>query len=99
MKKAKKRLSRLWDVLKGISLSFLVAAFIYGFVMAHEAHTLANLQKAYASGYALCVYREHPLSQRNMLPLPNGAIEATSLEDPTARHRDQFAQGLHLYAD
>ena len=76
MKKAKKRLylNRLWAGLKGISFSFLIATFIYGFMMSHEAHTLANLQKAYASGYALCIYQgpKQPLLERTVLLLPNG---------------------------
>ncbi len=68
--------------------------------MAHGAHTLANLQKAYASGYALCIYQGVPApSERTMLLLPNGAIEVNSLEDPTFGHRDQLTQGLYIHAD
>ena len=84
MKKAKKRLylNRLWAGLKGISLSFLAAVFLFGFLMSHDAHTLAERQKAYAAGYALCVYKgpPKPSPEQTVLLLPNGALEATSLE-------------------
>lgn len=88
--------------LAAVGYCFLTAAFLAGFLWAQGAHILSNQARIFLNGYVTCVKQgqtQLTLPERTMLLLPNGAIEATSLEYLTFGYRDQFAQGLHVHAD